>query len=271
MAQGAGQGQGVGQDTGQVTVGLQFKNLRADVGMEPIQPGPGTASQVAQHGLQLVGIEAEFAVQMTGADVLVGMAFDPRGETQHQAHGAGVGRGDGAEQFKIEPVVNHHGDAVAQGQLQFLPGLVVAMQHDAIGGHAPLQGCQQFAGGDRIQPQSLGGHQGRDRQGAVGFGGIESQGGTGIGFFKGLAIGPAGSPQGGFIQHVERRAVVPGQVAQQASAHQQPLLGIQAGTDRRQVAIGTARIDHAFIGTSRGGCPPLRPRCLRGTERLRSG
>ena len=155
VAQGAGQGEGVGHHGGQVAVGLNFKDLRADVGMEPIKAGPAAAGQMAQDGLQLVGIEAELAVQMAGADVLVGVALDARGEAHHQPHRGLPTRSDAAEDLHVMPVVDHHGDLVGQGQFELLLGFVVAVQHDPLRRHTPLEGGHQLSGGNGIEPQTF--------------------------------------------------------------------------------------------------------------------
>jgi hypothetical protein len=43
------------------------------------------------------------------------------------------------------------------------------MEHDPIGGHAPLQGREQFPGRNGVEAKALGGHQSRDRDGTVGL------------------------------------------------------------------------------------------------------
>ena len=91
-------------------MGLEFKNLGSDVGVQPGELGPGLSHQAAQHGFHLVGIEAELAVQVTGADVFVRVALDAWGEAQHQAGRFGSSGHQFGEAIKIvlgqgEPLV----------------------------------------------------------------------------------------------------------------------------------------------------------------------
>ena len=66
--------------------------------------------------------------------------------------------------------------------------------------------------------------------------------------FEGLAVGPAGGPQGGLIEHVEGGAVALGQAGQVTAAHLQPALGVEGAADRRQVAVGTLEVPLQLVG-----------------------
>ena len=216
--------------------------------MQTNQPAPAAARQLAQHLLQLVGIEAELAVEVTGADVLVGVALDAGGEAQHQPHRLAQAGGQLAEQLDVAPVVQHHGDAVGGGQGQLLGALVVAVQHDPLGRHAPAQGGEQFARRHGVQTQALLGHQGCDRQGAVGLGGVEGQGGAGIVALQGLAVGAAAGAQGGLIEHIQRCAVGARQLAEGAAPQLQTPLAIEGAAQRRQVAVGAGQVHAGLEG-----------------------
>ena len=63
------------------------------MGVQSSHLGPGATLEVLQHRLQLVGVKAELAVEVAGADVLVGVALDPRREAQHEGHGLNGGQG----------------------------------------------------------------------------------------------------------------------------------------------------------------------------------
>ena len=137
LAQATGEPEGIGHHASQVAVGLDLEDLGADVGVQAGEPAPAATHQLLQHLLQLVGIETELAVEVAGADVLVGMALDAGGETQHQPHRLVEAGAQLAEQFNVAPVVEHNGDAMAGRQGQLLGAFVVAVQHDPLRCHAP--------------------------------------------------------------------------------------------------------------------------------------
>ena len=114
--------------------------------MQALHPGPAATSQMRQHLLQLIGIKAELAIEMPGADVLVRVALNARGEAQHQRHRFGAALGQLLQQGDVVPVVHHHRHTVLHSQGQFLAGFVVAMQHDPLGRHAAFQCRQQLPG-----------------------------------------------------------------------------------------------------------------------------
>ena len=76
----------------------------------------------------------------------------------------------------------------------------------------------------------------------MGLGGVERQGGTGIESLQGLSVGPAGGPEGGLVEHVERGAVGAGQVFEPAAAHHEAPLLIDRCGDRGEVPIRTGGI-----------------------------
>ena len=133
-------------------------------------------------------------------------------------------------------------------QLQLLPGFVVAMQHDPLGGHAALQGGEQLTGGNRIKPEALRGRQGGEHQRTVGLGGVEGQRRARVVALQCLAVGPAGGAQGVFIQHIQRGAVALGQFTEAAAAHLEAAEAIEVGGDRGEIAVGTERISLRLEG-----------------------
>ena len=132
--------------TRQVAVGLELENLGTDVGVQAGHQGPAAALEVLQHRLELIGVEAELAVQVTGADVFVRVALNARGEAQHQRHRFGAALSQLLQQGDVVPGVDHHRHTVLHGQAQFLAGFVVAMQHDSLRRHAALECRQQLTG-----------------------------------------------------------------------------------------------------------------------------
>ena len=146
MTEFPGQPKGISHHSGKVTVGFQFKDLGADVGMQTLDPGPGGTLQSAKHRLELIGIETEFAVEMSSADVLVGVTLDSRRKAEHEPHWLATLRNDGLQQIKVVLVISDHHHAAAIGQCQLLQGFVVAMQHHALCRHASVEGGDQFTG-----------------------------------------------------------------------------------------------------------------------------
>ena len=157
MTQAAGQLEGIGHHCRQVPMRLQFKDLGADVGMKTGELRPGLADQLPKHRLQQVGVEAEFAVEVAGLDVLVGVALDAGGEAQHQPGRCAAGRHQFRQAFQIVLVVNDDRDVVVVSEQELLVVLVVAVQHHPLAGHPPLESRQQFTGGDRIEAETFGG------------------------------------------------------------------------------------------------------------------
>ena len=143
------------------------------MGVQPGELGPGTGRQVLQHCFELVGIETKLAIEVAGADVLMGVALNARRKTQHQLHRSPQVRGQGSQQLKITPVVSHHRDSLLCCQGQLFATLVVAMQHAALSRHAALQGGEQLASRNRIKAQAFRCHQGSYGQGAIGLGGVD--------------------------------------------------------------------------------------------------
>ena len=123
--------------------------------MKAFNPRPGGVLKFAQHRLQLIGIKPELAVEMTGADVLVGMAFDAWREAKHQANRLPTIRNDGFQTIEVMLVIRHHHHVVAVGQGQLLDRLVVAVEHDPLCGHAAVERRHQLSGRNGIQPKSF--------------------------------------------------------------------------------------------------------------------
>ena len=147
---------------------------------------------------------------------------------------------------------------MGQGELELLLRFVVAVEHDPLRRHSPLEGGQQLSSGNGIEPEPFGGHQGGEGQGTVGLGGVERQGRAGIKSLQGLSVGPAGGPEGGLVEHVERGSVGAGQVIEPAAAHHQAALLVQRCGDRRKVAIRAGAI-HAGFERCQSSCRGTQP------------
>jgi hypothetical protein len=70
--------------------------------------------------------------------------------------------------------------------------------------------------------------------------------------FQGLAVGPAGGPNGRFIQHIQRCAVTLGQIAETTPPNNKTVGAVEFCGDRGQVAIGALRIPVGLEGPLTG-------------------
>ena len=252
VAEPPGQAEGIRHHRGQVAMGLKLEDLRSDVGMQTGQSRPGLSDQLLQHRLQQVWIEAELAVQMSGADVFVRVALDARGEAQHQACRFAACWHQLLQPLEVVLVVHHDRHVVVVGEQQFLIALVVAMQHHPPTGHAPLKRREQLTGGDGVQSQPLGRSDAAHQQRAVGLGGVDRQRLSRVVPLKGVPVGAAGAAQGHLIEDIQRCPVTLRQFAQQAAANEKPVLIIQLRGEGREIAVGAARIPGRFVGPCAG-------------------
>ena len=131
------------------------------MGMQAFNPRPGTSLKLAEHGLELIRIKAEFAVEVAGADVLVGMALNARGEAKHEAYRPPSFRNNRLQAIQVVLVVRNHHHVVAIGQLKLFDRLVIAMQHHPFSRHAAVERRHQFTRRDGIKPQTLRRHKSR--------------------------------------------------------------------------------------------------------------
>jgi len=125
---------------------FQLKDLRTDMRVQAFNPGPGGTLQRTEHRLELIRIEPEFAVEVSSADVLVGVALDSRSEADHEPHRIAMFRNKALQQIKVVLVIGDHHHSAAIGQCQLLQGFVVAVQHHALCRHASVEGCDQLSG-----------------------------------------------------------------------------------------------------------------------------
>ena len=109
-------------------------------------------------------------------------------------------------------VVHHDApDARVQRLAQFLGALVVAVEVDALGGHAAREGHGELAAGHHVEPQPFLGEDARQRPVQERLPGVED-----------LDLGVPGAKLGReraalaakrrFVEYVERRAVLRGQI-----------------------------------------------------------
>ena len=80
---------------------------------------------------------AELLVLVSSGDVLVAAGVDTDGDAQHHTGAFAELAGDGSNALRLVGLVDHDfGEALFDGQRDFLIGLVVAVQHQTTSGNA---------------------------------------------------------------------------------------------------------------------------------------
>ena len=77
----------------------------------------------------MIWVEAEFAVQVAGLDVLVGVALDAGGEAQHKPGRRAAGGHQLCQSLEIVLVIDNDCDVVRISEQKFVIAFVVSMQH----------------------------------------------------------------------------------------------------------------------------------------------
>jgi len=198
--------QALDQHRCQIPVRLQLEDLGADVGVNAFAIELGGGGDEAVNGLQLTGIEAEFAIEVAGTDVVVRVALNAGRHAQQQRDGRAAIAGELGQLVQFLPVVGYHGGPGVQRLLELGAGFVVAVQVDAPRLQTRLQGRMQLAAGGNVNAQAFLGHQAGDRQTAPGFGGIENLRLAWIVLRQAVAVLAASFPQRTLVQDVERRS-----------------------------------------------------------------
>ena len=124
-------------------------------------PTSSTESSAAQPLDGLAGgaraeAEAELGVVLAGAHVLVGVGLDPGGDPHQDLRRALGRRGQALQAVDlVEGVDDDAADTDVQGPLQLGVGLVVAVQHQPLGGHAGDEGDVELAAGGHVEVHPL--------------------------------------------------------------------------------------------------------------------
>ena len=64
---------------------LALKNLRTNMGVQPYKCEVRLLAHKTKHLVQLIGVEAKFTIQVTSADVFMGMTLNARSKPQHNS------------------------------------------------------------------------------------------------------------------------------------------------------------------------------------------
>ena len=201
--------------------------------------------------------EAELGVVLTGADELVGVGLDPGGDAQEDLrHRQALGH-QGLEPVQlVEGVDDDPADALGQGSTQLVGALVVAVQHQTVGGHARGAGDVVLAAGGDVEVAALVGRQSGHGRAEEGLGRVVdpgAEGGDGL---------PAPRPQVGLVVDEQRGAELAGQVEGVAAADDQLAPGPHRGRvgqqGERQRAHESAHICSGALTPSRSR-PMARP------------
>ena len=158
-----------------------------------------------------------------------------RDPEQHLGHEpvVGVERGEAVE--LVEAVDDDPADAGRAGRPQLVGRLVVAVEHEPVGGHAGGERDVELAAGGHVEVHALlvgeAGHgQAQERLGGVGD--AVAEGGDRL---------AAAGPQVGLVVDEQRRAEALGQVEQVAAADRQPAVGADRGGVGQQVSAAASR------------------------------
>jgi hypothetical protein len=243
-----------------------FEDLAADVGVQADQVHRRGARRPVEGRLGGAGVdaEAELRVVLSGLDVLVGVGLDAGGEADEH-----LGRGDpfaheGLDAVHlVERVDDDAPDALGQGAAQLVGGLVVAVQHEPVGGHARGAGDVVLPRRGHVEVHALlvdqAGHGGAEE----GLGGVVDAGTEG-----GHRLAGAGA-QVGLVVDEEGGAELGGQRERVAAADVQPTGCVDGGRVGQEVGGQRGHIDSGAVTPSRSR-PMARPISAASTSHRRA-
>jgi len=193
-------------------MGFGVEELRADVGVETTQAdvGLGQDRDDAPGRGAVPDVHAELRVVLAGADLAVRVRIDARRQAEEHVHRPGAARRQAGElRDFLQAIDDDAADTALEGQLQLGVRLVVPVHGDPFGRKAGLEGGVQLAAGGDIQVHPLLVHDADQRERHERLAGI-GDGGVRVMALKGLPERLAALPDGGFIQHIQGRAVFSG-------------------------------------------------------------
>ncbi len=218
---------------------LQVKNLGSHMGMDPGAVEACGSGQISKDLRQIMFAQPKLAVDLSGANVFVGMDINARIDPHHHPSRS-LRIGDLGQSLQLIQTIRHHGAACFPGHPQLICCLAVAMQID-VGPSCPrLQGGIELTTGGHIQPQPLLAHQPTQGQIAPSFAGIDHLTGSLINLPEGIPIELTTEPQRGFIHDVEGRRKPGHQIHDATAADLHLALGIGAGGEGGEGLVGRA-------------------------------
>ena len=187
---------------------LRIEDLRTDVRVIPDQTQPLRSAHPLRRfvGLAIPDGESEFGIGGTRAHLGVGVGIDTGVQSQHDLNNTILLPRDLVEPRNLQVVVDRdEPDAGRDGLAQFLPALVVAVEHhfpwlDA-GNHPRVQ----LPAGHHVEPHSLLGQDAHQRRGEIGLSGIKHFRAR-VGTFERGSHRPRPLAQGPLVEDIERRA-----------------------------------------------------------------
>ena len=218
-------------DRRRLAEGVQREDLRTDVAVQAHQAHVLSGQHVADalEGEVLAHGEAELRVLATGADVLVGVGLNAGGDAHvHVLHHAEA-PGDLVHAGQLDAGIKHDAPhAGGDGLFQLVGRLVVAVDEHALHGEVYRAGAGQLAAARHIQAQPLGlgdAHHFlvQERLRRVNDVGIL------VAAAEGLAVGLHAVTQVGLVEHVERGALLAGQLYHVDAADEQVVVAHLGG------------------------------------------
>ena len=185
------------------------------------------------HGGAALQVDAEFGVDLPGADELVCVGVDARGDPQgHRSHDSPLFRRR-LDQVQLLQVVRHNvPHAVLYGEGKLLDRLVVPLEVDALPGNAGLQGGVQLPAGHHLHVQPLAEDDAVDLFAAKGFAGVDGLAVAAVKPLEGGHIAAAGLAHLVLAHYVEGGAVLLRQLHRVAAADGQMAFFVQIQTGR---------------------------------------
>ena len=178
------------------------------------------------HGFSGFQRQTDFAVDLPGADVGVGVGVDAGLDAEAYGSLGALGKGKLIEQFQLGGVIHHNAAyPLLQRGGQLLHGLVVAVEIKAFGREPGRQGGVQFPDGNHVQAKALFGSQAAHGPAAKSLAGKGNGALAVVVLVDGADIAAAGAADLVFIHYIQRGTIGFGQFQGVAAADGQvPLL-----------------------------------------------
>ena len=194
--------------------GIDLKDLGTNVAVEADKPevfGPQGQLDSGQ-GFPCLQGKAELAIDLAGADKLVGVGVDARLDPKHHWGGGPFGCRKGVQGPQFGEVVRHDpAHPVLQGHGQLLRRFVAAVEDHLVHGKIRRLCGVQLPGGYHVQPQALLLYHAADSFAAEGLGSVSRQAVPPVKPLDGTAVEAAVLPDGLLAHNKQRGSVFLGQ------------------------------------------------------------